>query len=333
MTVGARRKTIFVFLCLLAGAARAAPVCSEFEIALDVIRARPLADASDREWDAYDARASASYAKIAYDDFQRYLDRDAKPFEVDACLSDAERLRLRSLLPSAFFTLSASEILAWDLPKSSAFAVAVADRFRSGEVAGFGLDDPSPTSPPSLRLAGFNKCYRGLYLNPQRLPSNEWFIVFTHEFSHALDETLAEATAQASDAEFPSLAGKTTNVGEIDAWVQNGLDRGLLAEYRAWASTAAVYVEARAANRLDAVGWFDEMIGPDRTDARRARLSIFAKLDAAFKDPTSAPYDRPLVAARLKALRARLRNEADRGRPPPIGSLGFFFADSERPSE
>lgn len=100
------------------------------------------------------------------------------------------------------------------------------------------------------------------------------------------------------------------------------MNRGFLAEYRAWTSTFALYIEAKATG-ANPIEWAETVLG-ERLPRERLDRFVFRFLDAGFEDPREGVYAYPIVRQALAELRAELRN---RGEPPSLDSIGLTRPD------
>jgi hypothetical protein len=285
---------------------------------------------SQLTWPEYQTRAAAAYESIGELSFTAYLNSDVRPKQVYECLLPEDVQHVRQDQSAVFFSFTLATMMSWNSPLISRFANLIQTRFSNGEIESFGIgqNPDGDQSTAGLRLAGFHRGNRGLYLNPDELPPDQWFLIFFHEFSHALDFKLATESVWAKDpghlAQLKAVLLKatwtTSDQQTVDAFLTNALNRGLLAEYRAWVSTAHLYLEARRLNKIPVQTWFENLMGPNHTEGPM-RMFIFANLDGKFTDPSDDPYDNPRLAARLGQLRSQLRAQAAQGITPNLSSL------------
>ena len=105
--------------------------------------------------------------------------------------------------------------------------------------------------------------------------------------------------------------------GELNRWLLFGMDRGLLAEYRAWAATFKIYQEGLAIGLWTRRPWLDKILSQKRSEEKYSEFS-FRFLDARSADPTELIFSNRLIADGLKTLRQTLR---DAPAPPPLYAL------------
>ena len=159
--------------------------------------------------------------------------------------------------------------------------------------------------------AGFHRGDRSIFMDLSKIPQNEWLLILSHELIHHLDRRLQLATI-----EFSSPA----NVRKISAWIKDGslsqsklpdesaleiknhlrkwlefgLDRGLLAEYRAWVPTVLLYQQGIKAGRWAKMNWMEELLAEKKNeeDIKKFMYRILRKKSS---PPDWGPFSIPLI--------------------------------------
>lgn len=175
---------------------------------------------------------------------------------------------------------------------------------------------------PSLnKVGGFHRGRRSIFIDFTQIPPNEWMLIFIHESAHSLDDTLKQAVSvyadtqnvlvpsfapylQYSDAAFLPISVKKN----LDTWLMAGLNRGLLAEARAWSVTLNLYREGVKANLWQPISWLEEM-GSDQRAGESTYMAVLHKLSPAFPDPNKDIFSTPLIQSELKRIRQQLLAE------------------------
>lgn len=98
----------------------------------------------------------------------------------------------------------------------------------------------------------------------------------------------------------------SNELADLDRWLVAGLDRGLLAEVRAWTKTLELYSEGRAHDGWPTVQWVDKILRQQRGNEGLSSLAMRI-LDPNFLNPTTGIFSLALVRIRLEELRAKFR--------------------------
>jgi hypothetical protein len=165
--------------------------------------------------------------------------------------------------------------------------------------------------------AGVQRATRSFYLNIEKIPANEWLVVFIHEMLHGLDEDLYEALKiQSQEWRWNLYDSKLdSDLAQFLTWIRATLDLGLWGEYRAWYYTLLIYDEGLSEGLWSSIPWIDSAFGKGR-DA----LSVYQSLDVGFVDPEDGFFSNEPVRKMLKQVRTEARRS-----PPPLGYLSRLF--------
>ena len=140
------------------------------------------------------------------------------------------------------------------------------------------------------------------FLNLATVPPNELPLIYLHEMLHALDPKVLEA----SRAYLRGSEASRQTGDELVRWLQAGLDRGLLAEWRAWTPTVRLYLEGRNENLWQKIPRVEEIIAARRSGEALGQ-TVFRFLDPRFPSPCEGIFATPLVGETLKTLRDEYR--------------------------
>jgi hypothetical protein len=168
---------------------------------------------------------------------------------------------------------------------------------------------------------------RGLHMVVVRyneLDRASWLTIFIHELSHYLDQKLTDAVTEAValqnahptiTVELVQIAQKVEQKSEIspeeaalvDQWIGLALERGMMAEIRAWTRTYSLYLQLRAENLIGPVEWADTILAQKQASES---MEAFCKryFDALYAHPTDGMWSHPYLKERLEALRAQKLN-------------------------
>ena len=175
----------------------------------------------------------------------------------------------------------------------------------------------SPPEEGAPVKGGFHRGSRSIYLNLTELTPAEWILIYLHESIHALDGDLKTATTiYNNEAYVKSLGALLAGSGALSAadhaamnrWVRSGLDRGLVAEYRAWVLTLALYTEGKRDGLWPSVGWVDEILA-QRAHHETIGAFTLRYLNGRFSSPADGIFQHPLLQACVAEQRAALSVE------------------------
>lgn len=181
----------------------------------------------------------------------------------------------------------------------------------------------------SERNAAFDRGKRSIFIDLKKFSRTEWLKAFIHEGIHRLDGELDKSISIFSDRktkEFIKSKGKKdTPLSELsyferrklDKWLIAGLNRGFLAEYRAWLLTFVLYKEARKSRSIGVNEWLENLMqnqDPEIDDD----IYIYRALSSHWTDPKSGLFKYEFVKEALSKLRSKLYEN------PKLVELGFI---------
>lgn len=180
----------------------------------------------------------------------------------------------------------------------------------------FGFTFLQPDDDP-YRKASFHRTHRSIYMNIERLTASEWLILFVHEVAHSLDSELVaalpiyndEAYIKELDA-YGKANGKWADMAvseqqRLEKWLIAGLNRGFLAEYRAWLLTAVIYEEGLQQGVFAPSPWLEELKNskPAKTSMQ---THVLRYLSPSWVDPTEGIFSYSFIQEALHKLRQQL---------------------------
>jgi hypothetical protein len=173
-----------------------------------------------------------------------------------------------------------------------------------------------------------------MYMNFAQIDPNDWMIIFTHETLHAVDDQImlgVEGYANTSLVQrFVQLSQQTPSCDQLsqadhdslNQWLMFGLDRGLLAEYRAWSATFLIYQQGLKEGLWNDRPWLDQIIVNLKPSEDLAYFT-YQYLDPRSVDPTDGIFSNSLISSGLTELRQQLRSSIS---PPPLDDLAPVLA-------
>ena len=185
---------------------------------------------------------------------------------------------------------------------------------------------PKESGPPenstaegSSRRAGVYRGTGSLFMNFDTIASDEWLFLLVHEMSHQADPILSEASSIwndqprakaifALDLQKHSLEELTeTERRSLREYLEAGLNRGLIAELRAWTLCFSAYEAGRQTGLWGSIPWVEEVISRRRPGESIAELTM-RYLDPRFPDPEeSGLFSLKIVREQQASLRSELR--------------------------
>jgi hypothetical protein len=183
------------------------------------------------------------------------------------------------------------------------------------------LHYPQDESVESQKKAGVYRGSESLFMNVDRIHPNEWNFLLVHELTHYTDAVLQKASDVWGDRE---LARKifdlsvhnssltTLSVTEkalVRSYIQAGLDRGLLAEYRAWVGCFSSYQAGKTQGLWGEIPWMEEIVS-QKLKSQSWESFTLQYLDRTFTDPEfTGIFSLEIVKETYLSLREELRTK------------------------
>jgi hypothetical protein len=193
-------------------------------------------------------------------------------------------------------------------------------------------------------VAGVARGTKLLFASVLEIPPEEWNMILVHEIAHIVDDALDAAVKQwqSNDLKEKALAERENFLQSspirIDdfpnsrVWLSAGLNRGFLAEYRAWVITSVIYESLRAKSLQVDLNWMREISAAGMTISE-LKVRVFKYLDSRFFDSVenteSNILNKPPFANILQILRQELRYSA-KTEGPPLYGLNSIFESSAK---
>jgi hypothetical protein len=266
---------------------------------------------------------------IAKQIFKNYQNHSLDLGQLNTCLaSEPDKQNFLNTLQSAFYEGSLEALNNSKSPTVQRLLNTLRSQL-NGQAMLFRMINHYESAPDLVYKAGFYRGARSIFMNTDKIPANEWLLIFAHELTHSLDETLWASLDTYSQEEwvksFADWSKKThrsqdlpSDIREkLNSWLSAGLDRGLWAEYRAWYVTLVIYMEGRQSGAWGPIGWADKILALRNPGESTAHLT-YRYLDARFDNPTEGIFSLPLISQSLLELRASYRRSE---KLPDLGSL------------
>lgn len=172
----------------------------------------------------------------------------------------------------------------------------------------------------SERKAEFHRSNRSIYTDLSKISSEEWLIIFIHEVFHYLDQSLESSSKIFGNKEnidwinviiekrvgFNRLS--TFDRSRVKNFVLAGIDRGFLAEFRAWAMTFWLYEKMVASSEQVKLKWAEDILAEKNQDELMADF-IFRYLEPNFTDPKREYFFKSdIIWEAYFSVRSELRN-------------------------
>jgi hypothetical protein len=244
----------------------------------------------------------------------------ADPFE--ECMRSAEwGSRFYAALFNTFYERSLADLAATGSPMAMRLAEAVKNNPpNSFRVVGHLGQGESPTGG----MGGAHRTTRSIFMDIGKIPKEEWPMILAHELIHTLDTKIKDAVISYNrpslirafvswDSEGTTYESLTTERRvQLDAWILAGLDRGLLAEWRAWTVTFALMEELVQLVYVTYIPEWCQSYWNLRNQGYSVEQATALFLDPNFTDPTDGVFSKSLIREALAQKRADIRNGSRR---------------------
>lgn len=166
------------------------------------------------------------------------------------------------------------------------------------------------------REGSFHRGKRSLFMDFGNLSKNDWFVTFIHELAHGVDSVMREAVVLfgriSTRQQVQAIVDTKSSVQDLNPqeklvlknWIIAGLNRGLLAEYRAWLLTFYAYQEGLTDGSLTKVAWL-EKIHNTKPANQSIETHIYRFLSETWTNPKTEIFAKPL----MQELLTEIRNE------------------------
>lgn len=233
-----------------------------------------------------------------------------------ACIQSSGRLKdqIENNFSSLFIIEAAQKMTASRSEAIRAFASKISKLTTSGIVIPIKLHLHLDRNSTSERPAGFDRNTRGVFFNLFQINSSDYSVYLIHEFAHAFDPELNSAIDLFNDsaltetiasfvrakASYESLSNEQKH--QVDRYVLAGLNRGLLAELRAWVTTSELYLELLRHQEQKPVDFLDPILGSSR-DLNRSQLTQiwWDYLLKNFTRPNEGLFASPLLQSAVES--------------------------------
>jgi hypothetical protein len=176
-------------------------------------------------------------------------------------------------------------------------------------------------------------------MNIEQMTANEWLIFFVHEVAHSLDSELLAALPIYNDetyikelAAYGKSNGRLADLSKseqqrLENWLIAGLNRGFLAEYRAWLLTEAIYEESRQQGILSSSAWLEELRNSKPANSSM-RDYVLHYLSSSWVDPTEGIFSYPFIQQALLRIRQKLVADPS---SVNLGAIGHLLNSKSTP--
>jgi hypothetical protein len=187
--------------------------------------------------------------------------------------------------------------------------------------------------PPTELKAGFHRGSGSIFMDVTRIHASEWLVILAHELLHDVDMMIPAAVRKYSDVQIAirliERAKSTSLPSDLSDderrmfkdWIQAGMDRGLLAEARAWTITILVYQDGLNEGLWGRIAWLDAVMSERRPNEPWERFSL-RFLAARSAQPRESVFAHALSRNLLDEVKSELLNGL---RPLEFGSLAPFL--------
>lgn len=268
--------------------------------------------------------------KAARDSYNQYRAGNFSEQTLELCIPNSEdRMMFKQSMDRAFFRASVNELRMVHTPSLNRLVNLLDQNFSENTLPVFKLTGHILGNAPTNLKAGFHRAEHSIFMDLSRIPPNEWTIIFAHELLHGLDkQLLMDIRNYGSDLNTEKIniwSSAGANLQELSPalrsslfnWVEAGMGRGLIGEYRTWLPTIQIYLEGLAVNAWSHISWLDSVLLEQQSD-ESLPCFVFRALDRRSLDPNEGLFTLPIFQAAIQAVRQRYRSCFEL---PLLGSL------------
>lgn len=269
--------------------------------------------------------------------FKSYRQGEIQTQTLNECFTDSqEKSTLNSVLPGIFLKKSLEILEKSQSDIIVKLAKSVLNHYKNSHTFSFKLVGHMKEDQNSTKLkGGFHRGKKSVFMDFSKIPPNEWLIILIHELLHSQDFALRKAITDYGDLEIGPLIYEWNTVSSepedltagdrkrLNKWLKAGLDRGLIAEYRAWTYTFIIYQEGLKDQLWEPIAWLDQILNLKKS-SEDIKDFTYRYLDSRFTEPNDPndPADNIFNLPLIKNEIENIRNEYKR-RPPSL-SMDFF---------
>lgn len=296
------------------------PVCRSFDQWKEVKSNPPGPNGSVAEWSSWQISCWNALHQASLLIFDQYRNGEKIPDDFKECGVDLEtdRAELFRRMSTTFLDQSLNQLESNCGSLANKLSRNIREYLQKNGVLSFRLlgkmtQEKSPNGKPG----GYHRGRASIFMDFQSIEPNEWLYILSHELIHSLDTQLHTAILEFSNPQTISRIWNwalsiqnptsltVTQRAELDAWLMAGLNRGLLAESRAWAYGFELYESGLKTGCWKSIDWVERLLKNRRMNES---LDVFAfrTLDPGFIDPSEGIFSFPLIKNELILLRQQL---------------------------
>jgi len=327
-------------LSLLITTVHAHADCSAFRPIEEALACTPTATSKTAEWSEFLQYRYEAARRSSDEIYRTYRAGQWNPDNFSSCALQQQDLdNLKIAIPVRFFELSLAELSRSRDPSIQAFVKEVTVRSTGNNILPFRLVGHIRQDDSAQGLAGFHRGHQSIFMNFDQIPARDWLIIYTHELFHALDSKLIEGMQAYGDPQVNEkihdliASGKALKElspderGVVKNWLIGGLNRGYLAEARAWSLTLQFYTTLKKEKLQVVIPWLEDIL-KERRAGESDFMLMLRYLDKRFIDPTENIFAKPLIQESLAKVRERIR---DGGIQVDLGSLRAYAVERQEP--
>jgi hypothetical protein len=273
--------------------------------------------------------------QVAVSMFQNYLEKGLGDALKPECLARLEEPGgFLHHLQSAFF---AQSLRAFRQARGSRIRTLVellGSRASKENSIPFRMSGEHFDASPTEHKAGFHRATGAVFMDIARIDPGEWLLILTHELIHDVDSIVPIAVQKYSNVELAKhlieRAAKSSDPASLPAdehraykdWIEAGMDRGLLAEVRAWAITILIYEDGLREGLWQRIAWLDDVMAKREPSESWERFSL-----RFLSERSEQPREGVFVHELARNLLEEVKGELLRGeRPLEFGELAQLLA-------
>lgn len=275
------------------------------------LRAPPPTSSVINDWAKYQVRREQALHAVVDQMYTSY--RLGMSVVAGDCMSEAELREIDPHLSEVFVSRSVDELERSHEPELKKFAAKIRASIASNQLLLFKFVGHRPDDLTNETLpAGFHRGQGSIFFDFAKIDRDDWLIYFVHEVAHRFDTHLTEAIQtysqldQVQDLVKTQRALSSQDQALADKVLIAGMNRGYLAEVRAWSFTARIYELGLKDELWPRRAWMDHILY-ERQPQESYDAFWLRYLDSRFTDPDVPPFNTALIKPRLDAIRAQIR--------------------------
>ncbi len=255
-------------------------------------------------------------AEISQSIYENYRLGRGLPISAENCLPSGYSDRIQHNIAAVFFHESIREMNESKSQTARSIAKLLLKKEQAGAFIPFTLtghwktlDRPlerstSDQSPLETSSAGFHRAQAAVFANIAMIPHSDWLLVFAHEMIHVIDEQIHANLSIVANPDLArtvaQIANSKASINELtqderltcERFLVSALNRGFLAELRAWWLVRQIYHELH----LPPIFWLEHLYA-EGTPNKSTEARFVQALSERFPTSLTGLFGLPIIQA------------------------------------